>query len=176
MSIAGREKTWREESGQTLGRSGAYGAMRRHVASRRVTSRHVTSRRAPSNGSAGTNLASGCRCARPTIAINRRSIGRHVTHVRESKPGSQVFLRPRVQCPALTDRRNPRRCTVVGGTRTRTATGTATRRETTVLPRESSRRAHHRHSRRFFSVGADVPRTGNVADIPVVARPRSADN
>lgn len=65
---------------------------------------------------------------------------------------------------------------MVEGTRTRTATGTATRRETIVLPQESSRRAHRRHSRRFFSVEADVTRTGNVADIPVVARPRSVDD
>lgn len=117
-------------------RTARCGVTSRHVASRHVTSRNVGLRRMDRQERISHPVA-GAR-ARLTIATNRRSIGRHVTHVRESKPGSQVFLRSRVQCPALTDRRNPRpRCTVAEGTRTRTATGTATRRETIVLPRES---------------------------------------
>lgn len=78
--------------------------VRRDAASRRVTSRHVTSRHVTSGsvewiGRNESRIRLPVR-ARPTIAINRRSIGRHVTHVRESKPGSQVFLRSRVQRPA----------------------------------------------------------------------------
>jgi len=41
-------------------------------------------------------------------AINRRPIRRHVTHVHESKLGSQVFLQPAVR-RSYTDRRNPSR-------------------------------------------------------------------